>query len=221
MILLYAIAILVVTVSNFINNIWLSLLMVLVLVGFISMGLVTMIVKISKGEEASLDDLFSKVHLFFKTFVLTVVIGVIVGVFVTFLGVALYGLYTSCGLWGICSGWVVTLLICIGIILSMALLVFTMYVSLSFTQVYFIFYDNPEMSIMNILKQSYNMMDGHKLELFVLLFSFIGWIIIGIFTLGILYLWLIPYIFVTLAQYYEALKPKKTKRGRPKKKKVE
>ena len=35
-------------------------------------------------------------------------------------------------------------------------------------------------------------MFGHKMELFVLDLSYLGWYILGIFTLGILYIWIIP-----------------------------
>ena len=37
-----------------------------------------------------------------------------------------------------------------------------------------------------------------------------GWIILGIFTLGILYLWLTPYMQVTYANFYNSLKEKET-----------
>ena len=217
MVILYALGILMVAVSDMMNIPLLSTLMGLVVSSFVIMGVITMVMKISKGKKTSLDDLFSKSYLFFKTFVLTFLVCMIVGIFMFFLGVALYGLYTSSGLWGICSSWVVTFLICLGIVLSMSLLVFTAYVTLSLSLVYFIYYDNPEMKIIDIIKQSYNLMDGRKLELFIMLFSFMGWFILGIFTLGILYLWLVPYVLVTMASYYNSVKPK-AKRGRPKKK---
>lgn len=218
MILIYAIVILIFAVSNIVESVFLSVFVAFVLSGFLILGLITMVMKIASGDQTSLDDLFSKVHLFFKTLTLTIITFLIIFVFAFFLGVSLYGLYTSSSLWGICDAWIVNGLICIGIVLSMALLVFTAYVTLSFSQVYFIFYDNPKMSIYEIMKKSYYMMDGHKLELFVLLISFIGWGLLGILTFGILYLWLIPYILVTMANFYNTLVPKKKKRGRPKKK---
>lgn len=50
------------------------------------------------------------------------------------------------------------------------------------------------------------MMNGYKLEFFILKLSFLGWIILGIFTFGILYLWLIPYMNVTEANFYNEIK---------------
>ena len=56
------------------------------------------------------------------------------------------------------------------------------------------------------LKMSREMMNGHKWDYFVFELSFVGWIILGVFTLGILYVWLIPYMNVASTLYYEKLK---------------
>ena len=61
------------------------------------------------------------------------------------------------------------------------------------------------------LKQSREMMKGYKWDYFVFGLSFLGWIILGIFTLGILYIWLIPYMNVASALYYERLIKKTSK----------
>ncbi len=51
------------------------------------------------------------------------------------------------------------------------------------------------------------MMDGHKMDLFVLILSFIGWFILGAITLNILtILFVAPYFHLTLARFYETLK---------------
>ena len=50
-----------------------------------------------------------------------------------------------------------------------------------------------DLSYMEILKLSENMMKGHKLKYFLLGLSFIGWHILAIFTLFILELWIVPY----------------------------
>ena len=43
------------------------------------------------------------------------------------------------------------------------------------------------------LKKSEEMMNGHKMDYFVLYLSFIGWHLLAILTLGILEIWIIPY----------------------------
>ena len=80
-------------------------------------------------------------------------------------------------------------------------------VSYGMEMVPYILADNPGMGIMDVIKASWNMMKGHKWELFVLDLSFIGWILLDILTLGILGLFYVnPYIFSTHAAFYEALK---------------
>lgn len=48
-------------------------------------------------------------------------------------------------------------------------------------------------------------MKGHKTELFVLDLSFIGWWLLSIITLGIGFLWLVPYYRQTVANFYRKL----------------
>ena len=59
---------------------------------------------------------------------------------------------------------------------------------------------------LNTIKNCRMMMKGHKWDLFVLELSFIGWIILSILTLGILTLWVGPYIAITEINFYDELK---------------
>ena len=79
-------------------------------------------------------------------------------------------------------------------------------IALSYSMVYFVIVDNPEIGIMNVLRKSKDIMNGHKFDYFVLNLSFIGWYILSYFTLGILLLWLAPYIMVTTANFYNKIK---------------
>lgn len=76
----------------------------------------------------------------------------------------------------------------------------------AYSQVFYIRQDHPEMSAKEALRASEKMMDGHKMEFFLLQLSFIGWHILAGFTFGLLYLWLIPYMQMTYVGYYERLK---------------
>lgn len=99
--------------------------------------------------------------------------------------------------------------ILIGIIVGLGfilLIVPGIILSLAYSMTYYIMLDNEEISIIEAMRQSRQMMAGHKAELFVLYLSFIGWAILGIFTLGILYFWLIPYVNVTVCNFYNKLK---------------
>lgn len=78
--------------------------------------------------------------------------------------------------------------------------------AISYSQTFFISKDHPEYSIDQCIEASMAMMDGHKGEYFVLCLSFIGWILLGVLTLCIGLLWVIPYMQTTFAHYYEDLK---------------
>ena len=83
--------------------------------------------------------------------------------------------------------------------------------AISYSQAMLIALENPEIDAMEAIKKSKELMNGHKMDYFVLNLSFIGWIILGIFTCGILYFWLIPYISVTQMHFYDALLEEKNK----------
>lgn len=80
--------------------------------------------------------------------------------------------------------------------------------SLAYSMVYFVALDHPELSASETLKKSKQIMNGHKLDYFILNLSFIGWAILAAFTFGLLYLWLIPYMQVTYANFYNSIKHK-------------
>lgn len=70
----------------------------------------------------------------------------------------------------------------------------------------YILKDHPELSPNQALNLSIKMMKGHKFDLFCLMLSFLGWSFLAIFTLGIGYLWLAPYMSTTLAAFYQDVK---------------
>ena len=66
--------------------------------------------------------------------------------------------------------------------------------------------ENPEMGVMEALNMSKAQTRGHKWELFVLDLSWIGWNILCALTLGILSIWITPYIQQTDIGYFQAIK---------------
>lgn len=60
--------------------------------------------------------------------------------------------------------------------------------------------------IMDTISKSKKMMYGHKWDYFVFILSFLGWIILSVFTFGILLIWVMPYLSVAEMLYYEELK---------------
>jgi uncharacterized membrane protein len=76
----------------------------------------------------------------------------------------------------------------------------------SYSMTPFILEEHPELSANEAIDHSRAMMKGHKFDLFWLLLSFIGWGFLCLFTFGIGYLWLTPYMETSVAAFYEDVK---------------
>lgn len=101
------------------------------------------------------------------------------------------------------AGILVTLLTGIGMLL---LIVPGIWVSLGLSMTYFIMAEDANISGTDAMKMSWEMMKGHKWELFCLYCRFIGWFILWILTLGILSLWVTPYVDIAVLNFYRKLK---------------
>jgi uncharacterized membrane protein len=75
----------------------------------------------------------------------------------------------------------------------------------SYSMVPYVLRDYPDLSFDEAIEQSMHMMSGFKSKLFMLDLSFIGWAILCVFTLGIGFFWLIPYVYTNHALFYEDL----------------
>lgn len=82
--------------------------------------------------------------------------------------------------------------------------------ALGFAFVSYIIIDS-DISGVDSLKKSWEMMRGYKWDYFLFILSFLGWIILSIFTLFILWIWLLPYMTLSFAIYYDKLKELKAK----------
>lgn len=78
--------------------------------------------------------------------------------------------------------------------------------SFSYSQAYFILAENPGMTAKEAIDESKLIMDGHKMELFVLYLSFIPWFLLGYVTLGLGFIYVAPYMTLTLTNYYHNIK---------------
>ncbi len=76
----------------------------------------------------------------------------------------------------------------------------------SYSMTDYILRDEPDLEYDAAITRSMKMMEGHKMELFILHLSFIGWAILSIFTCGLGLLLLIPYMGTAQAHFYEDLK---------------
>lgn len=76
----------------------------------------------------------------------------------------------------------------------------------AYSMAYYILAENPDMSATEVLKKSEEMMNGHKMELFVLHLSFIPWFFLVGITFGLAGIYVAPYVQATMANFYKEIK---------------
>lgn len=77
--------------------------------------------------------------------------------------------------------------------------------SYSYSMTSFVLADNPDMKYDAAIEESMRLMKGHKMDLFLLDLSMIGWGILSLLTAGIGLLFLAPYNTTAHAHFYEGL----------------
>ena len=84
---------------------------------------------------------------------------------------------------------------------------------ISYSMVPFILAENPQIDYKRALKMSIYMTDGQKGAIFVLILSFLGWMILGEFALFIGIYWAYAYFYATYAELYDVSKKVAISRG--------
>jgi uncharacterized membrane protein len=99
------------------------------------------------------------------------------------------------------------LLMVLFIILWMLLLIVPgIIAAISYSMTFFILADDSSIGPMDALDKSKQMMNGFKWKFFCLGLRFIGWALLCILTLGIGFLWFFPYMYVSMAKFYDDVK---------------
>ena len=81
-------------------------------------------------------------------------------------------------------------------------------------QVPYILSENPHMDRKRALELSQQMMDGHKMEAFVLELSFLGWFLLSALTCGLVGIFYVnPYLDATFAEFYVAIRTESSGKG--------
>jgi len=75
--------------------------------------------------------------------------------------------------------------------------------AISYAMTFYIIADDDSIEPMEAIDKSIKMMDGYKWKYFYLGLRFFGLALLCILTLGIGFLWLIPYAHVTFAKFYD------------------
>ncbi|MDO9628367.1 MAG: DUF975 family protein [Acholeplasmataceae bacterium] len=79
----------------------------------------------------------------------------------------------------------------------------------AYSMVPYIIAEEPEIDAVAAITKSRELMNGNKMRLFFLFASFIGWFILCLFTLGIGFLFLMPYIQMSVANFYIDIRGRK------------
>lgn len=78
--------------------------------------------------------------------------------------------------------------------------------ALSYAMTFYIIADDPKIGPLDAIDKSKQMMNGYKMKLFLMFLMFLGMALLCILTLGIGFLWFIPFANVTLAKFYMDIK---------------
>ena len=93
------------------------------------------------------------------------------------------------------------------ILLGLVLLIIPgIILGLMYSQVFYILAENPEVGLTEAFNKSERMMKTNKGQLFMLNLEFFFYIILGVFTFFIWWIWLLPRYSVAIAGFYEELK---------------
>ena len=185
----------------------------------LTFGVISFFLKLSRDEEVEINELWSKTGMWYKFLGACAVLGIItsliaiVGVVAAFipLGFMINGnifsnLSTTIVWQDIINSNMIIPMGALTILIAIITTIILVIVSTRYQLVFYILLDNPDMGIVDAFRLSSKMMKGHIIDYLALQLSFLGWMILGILTLGILYLWLIPYIAVTDCNFYNQLK---------------
>lgn len=91
---------------------------------------------------------------------------------------------------------------------SVLLLIPGIIAALGYSMVSYLIADGS-LDVWGTLKESQEMMKGYKWDYFIFNLSFLGWIILGMLTFGIAFIYVIPYINIANTLYYEELNKKR------------
>ena len=78
--------------------------------------------------------------------------------------------------------------------------------SFSYSMALYIWAENKEMGALDAIRKSKEIMDGHKMDYFVLGLSFAGWMLLVYATLYLAAIYVNPYMKVTVANFYHSIK---------------
>lgn len=178
--------------------IFLSYLAVLSLAGLLTPGMNRLYLNLCVGRKAGLSDLLygfqNKPHRFLGLFFMNILISLAWGIpYLVVMAVAVITDYIPV---------MVVLLVLMYVLWLIGIIVTMLFLS----QSQFLLLESPDKKVFACFKESAEMMKGRKGKLFSLYLSFCGMVVLGYLSLGIGFLWIMPYIRCTVIEFYLDLK---------------
>ncbi len=172
----------------------------------LSFGFVGQLIKFSRKEDVGITDFFSIGFKNFEKswsivgFTLIKLLPYILGMFGIGIILAIFMViyFFNQNVGGILLG-----ILPIASIIFMIVYVLMLVKSLLYILTEYIGNDINDLKGKEIVNKSAELMNGHRVEYFVLQLSFIGWALLASFTFGIGLLWLVPYMKMTNIKFYE------------------
>lgn len=172
---------------------WVITLIVSLLSGLFSAGTACFYLNICRGEEFKYRDLFFAFkHSPDRFLIVTLITGSVT--FISTLPTYFMNPVTD-------EDMIIFTLVSLGSIYIGAII--SIIISLFFALSNYLLVDFSELGAIDSLRMSAHMMKGNKGRYFYISLSFIGWVFLAIFTLGIAFLWIEPYMNMTLTYFYE------------------
>lgn len=197
--------------SNFIPFIGIGLLIITIPLQY---GLIYSFIKIYRNEKYTYSDLFTStfnnftkiwkvignqlLKLIVPIILLIVSTCILVGS-ITFIYIASNNTSDSNTIYMTLAG----IFLIIGYIGYIASIIYLYVKDLLYVLSYYVMYDNPNLTAKQIVEESERVMKGQRGKYFSLGLSFFGWILLVIITFGIGIIFLMPYIQISIAIFYE------------------
>lgn len=197
--------------SNFVPFLGIALLIVTVPLQY---GLIYSFIKIYRNEEYSYGDLFTSAFNNFANVwkvvgnqllkLIVPIILVVVSLFVLIAGLVFTVIASnttsdSSTIFTILAG----VFLIAGYIGYIASLIYLFIKDLLYVLSFYVMYDNPNMTAKEVVEESERIMKGQRGKYFSLELSFIGWVLLAMLTFGIGIIFLMPYMQISIAIFYE------------------
>ena len=170
---------------------------------FLNIGYIGYCLAQSRNVNSGFKDIFDSFSFFFRVIAITLLLGLIILLY-TILAIAIIIATVIFGL--SVSTWLSVLLITAAMIYAVFIAV---RISLQYGLVYYVMFDEPEMSALQCLRQAKELTKGRLMQYFALQLSFFGWYllnaVISTFLLPVVAIWLNPYQGIAIANYYNKL----------------